>query len=67
MARAAARPDPAQLPLFGPDELPPRARIADRLRALLAPADPAEPDAASGSPGSPWPDSFFDTGPAPLD
>jgi hypothetical protein len=71
--RAASRPDPAQLVLFETDEPSRRARMADRLKALLAPGKPATPgapappDADSLPPASSWPDSFFDTGHAPLE
>ncbi|MBC7663251.1 MAG: hypothetical protein H7276_05520 [Caulobacter sp.] len=67
MPRPPSRPDPAQLLLFEPDEPSRRARMADRLKALLAPAQPATPDAGGLPPASSWPDSFFDTGHAPLE
>jgi hypothetical protein len=69
--RAASRHDPAQLQLFEPDEPSRRVRMADRLKALLGPApapvEPATPDDGSRPPASSWPDSFFDTGHAPLE
>jgi hypothetical protein len=65
--RAASRPDPAQLVLFETDEPSRRARMADRLKALLSPAKPATPDSDGRPAASSWPDSFFDTGHAPLE